>query len=108
MKFVEEGEINLDSSLAYYLPQYKFPKANKITVRMLGNMTSWMFSFTEDNEWLKENLVSNYETVYTPDSLIKVSLKHSLDFEPGTKFNYNNNTPILLGFICKKVTCKSL
>ncbi|MFA4922637.1 MAG: serine hydrolase domain-containing protein, partial [Ignavibacteriaceae bacterium] len=35
LKLVEQGKSNLDSSLAYYLPQYNFQKADKITVRYL-------------------------------------------------------------------------
>jgi len=108
LKLVEEGKINLDSSLAYYLPQYKFPKANKITVRMLGNMTSGIYSYSSDQNWLQSNLANNWETVYTADSLVKVALQHPLDFEPGTKYNYTNTTPLLLGLICEKVTGKSM
>lgn len=108
LKLVEEGKINLDSSLAYYLPQYKFPKANKITVRMLGNMTSGIYSYSGDPAWVQSNLANNWETVWTADELVKVALQHPLDFEPGTKYNYSNTTPVLLGLICEKVTGKTM
>jgi D-alanyl-D-alanine carboxypeptidase len=105
---VQEGKINLDSSVAYYLPEYPFPKAYKITVRMLGNMTSGIFDYTEDNAWMQSCLANNWETVFSPDSLIKVSLQHPLNFEPGTNWSYTNTTPLMLSLICEKVTGKSL
>lgn len=108
LKLVEENKIHLDSSLAYYLPQYKFPKADKITVRMLGNMTSGIYSYSGDQNWVQSNLENNWEKVWTADELVQVALQHPLDFEPGTKYNYSNTTPILLGLICEKVTGKTM
>jgi len=108
LQLVDDGKINLDSSLAFYLPQYRFPKANKITVRMLGNMTSGIYSYTSDPDWVQSNLANNWETIFPADSLIKVALRHPLDFEPGTKYSYSNTTPLILGLICEKVTGKSM
>ncbi|MFA6126319.1 MAG: serine hydrolase domain-containing protein [Bacteroidales bacterium] len=108
LKLVEEGKINLDESMAHYLPQYKFPEADKITVRMLGNMTSGIFDCTRDQQWIEHNRATNWETVYTADSMVKIALPYPLNFEPGTKYNYTNTTPLILGLICESVTGKTM
>ncbi len=108
LMLVEDGKIDLDGTLAEYLPQYNFPESDKITVRMLGDMTSGIFDCTRDEEWVRHNRSTNWETVYTADSLVKIALQHPLNFEPGTRYNYTNTTPLMLGLICESVTGKTM
>lgn len=109
LKLVDQGLINLDSSLAYYLPQYPFPQANKITVRMLGNMTSGIYDITNDANFTQTYFYVNGGTYpLTADSIVKAALLFPLKFNPGTAYNYSNVNTILLGLICEKVTNKSI
>ncbi|MDQ7815763.1 MAG: serine hydrolase domain-containing protein [Melioribacteraceae bacterium] len=108
LMLVDEGKIRLDSTLAKYLPEYKFPKADKITLRMLGNMTSGIFNYTNDKDWAKDCAYKNWDISFTADSLVKIGLKHPLNFEPGTQYEYSNTNTILLGLICEKVTGKPI
>lgn len=62
LQLADENLINLDSSLAYYLPQYHFQYGNKITVRYLGNMRAGIYSYSDDSTWNKAVLANNYET----------------------------------------------
>lgn len=104
LMLVDEGKINLESNLAAYLPSYKFPNADKITVRMLGNMTSGIYNYSVDTDFLKDCINNNFNRSYSADSLVKISLKHPLNFEPGTQYEYSNTNTVLLGLICEKVT----
>jgi D-alanyl-D-alanine carboxypeptidase len=108
LKLVDEGKLSLDTSLASLLPEYPFPQADKITVRMLGNMTSGIFNYTDDPNWSSDFINDNFNTNFSADSLLKISLKHSLYFEPGTQYKYSNTNTVLLGLICKKVTGMSI
>jgi D-alanyl-D-alanine carboxypeptidase len=107
LQLADENLINLDSSLAYYLPQYHFQYANKITVRYLGNMRAGIYSYSDDSTWNKTVLANNYETMFTADSLVKISLNHPC-IEPGKYYYYCNTNTVLLGLICEKVTGKPI
>jgi len=100
------GLIDLDKSISYYLPEYKVPSGDKITVRMLGNMTSGLFNYTFDDPFMASIVLSNGEKVFTPDSMLAASFKHPLNFVPGTKYEYCNTNTILLGLLITKVTGK--
>lgn len=102
LKLVDEGKISLDASLASYLPEYNFPKANIITVRMLGNMTSGIYNFSDNRDFYMNQIDKNFNINYEPDSLVKIALKFPLNFEPGTQYEYSNTNTILLGLICTK------
>ena len=108
LQLVDEGKIKLDSSLAYYLPQYKFRDANKITVRYLGNMRSGIYSYSGDSALLAQLKATNYSHTYPADTLVKIALTHPSLFPAGQFYNYCNTNTILLGLICEKVTGKSI
>jgi D-alanyl-D-alanine carboxypeptidase len=104
LQLVDEGKINLDSSLAYYLPQYPFPQADKITVRMLGKMQSGIISYNEVLEFWVPFVIQNYWETFSADSLVKIALTQDSLYYPGTGWNYSNTNLVLLGLICEKVT----
>ncbi len=106
LQLADEKLVNLDSSLAFYLPQYPFQYANKITVRQLGNMRAGIFSYSDDSTWNKTMFANNFETNFTADSLVKISLNLPC-IEPGRYYYCNTNT-VLLGLICEKVTGKPI
>jgi len=107
LQLVDEGLIHLDSSLAYYLPQYPFQYADKIKVRLLGNMRAGIYSYTDDSTWNKTMLANNFETQFSADSLVKISLSHTC-IEPGVHYYYCNTNTVLLGLICEKVIGKPI
>jgi D-alanyl-D-alanine carboxypeptidase len=108
LKLVDEGLISMDENLAHYLPQYPFPEADKITVRMLGNMSAGIFDFTRDIPFLNACAAKDWDVEFTADSLVKIALQHPLNFEPGTQYGYSNTNTVLLGLICEKVTGKPI
>lgn len=103
----DEGKINLDSSIAFYLPERKIPKGNKITIRMLGNMTSGLFNYTDDdNLWLRMN-ADHFVKTFPPDSMLAIAFSRPNNFEPGTQYEYCNTNTVLLGLLMEKVSGKT-
>jgi D-alanyl-D-alanine carboxypeptidase len=105
----DEGKINLDTPIASYLPEYNIPNGDRITVRMLGNMTSGLFNYSDDEQYLDPFVASGYSLTYTPQQLLAVALRHPPYFLPGpsAKHRYCNTDIVLLGLLMEKVTGKS-
>ena len=103
LQLVEAGKIKLDGKITDYLSDYRKDTGDKITVHQLLNHTSGIPSYTSQANFFAE--VSR-----DPSSVTDFVKKHAsgeLEFEPGTKFNYNNSGYFLLGAIIEKVTGKS-
>jgi len=103
----DEGLINLDSSISYYLPEKNIPNGSAIKVRMLGNMTSGLYNYSDDDGLWTSFQASNYQQTYPPDSLLAIAFRHPPKFPPGTSYAYCNTGIVLLGLLMEKVTGKS-
>jgi D-alanyl-D-alanine carboxypeptidase len=103
---VDEGMIRLDTPIASYLPEYNIPNGNRITVRMLGNMTSGLFNYSDDTDLFTPFIASGFSYTYTPAELLEAAFHHSPNFEPGAKYEYCNTNTILLGLLMEKITGK--
>lgn len=104
---VDEGKVQLDTPIATYLPEYNIPNGNRITVRMLGNMTSGLFEFSSDPAFFGPFLASSgYSYAYTTGELLAASFSHPPNFEPGATYEYCNTNLVLLGLLLEKVTGK--
>jgi D-alanyl-D-alanine carboxypeptidase len=101
LQLVDEGKISLNDKLSKYFPDY--PNGQNITIEELGNMTSGIFNYSEDDIFVKDFL-SNISKPFTPEELIDISKKHEPYFAPGTDFHYSNTNTILLGLIIEKIT----
>ena len=102
----DEGLIKLDSTIAYYLPEYNIPSGHEITIRMLGNMTSGLFNYTDDMDLWERFSESGYTQYFPPDSLLSIAFRHPLVFQPGTDYMYCNTNTVLLGLLLEKITGK--
>lgn len=100
MQLVEQGKINLDKSVADYLPEFRKETGSKIKVRDLMSNSSGL-------ESLPDEFYFNDDAKLTDaDFVIKTYLQGDLKFTPGEKFNYNNADFIVLGRIIEKVSGK--
>ncbi len=101
MQLVEAGKINLDATIADYLPDFRKDTAGKIKIRDLLLSASGLPVFPD------EFYVS--EDAKTADANFAVTkyLQGDLLFESGEKFNYNNGDFIILGAIIERVSGKS-
>jgi D-alanyl-D-alanine carboxypeptidase len=97
MRLVEKGSVKLEDPITKYLPQY--PQWKSVNVRQLLNHTSGIHSYTSSEEWRK-----HWAEDMTPAALIAFVAKDTMDFAPGTKWNYNNTGYMLLGLLLEKVT----
>ena len=94
MLLVEDGKLELDRSITTYLPNT--PEAFKaITVRHLLTHTSGIPDYTEE--------LLDYRRDYTEDELAAAASKLTLEFPPGSRWNYSNTGYVLLGVIASKV-----
>jgi D-alanyl-D-alanine carboxypeptidase len=96
----EKGQLNVDDSIATYLPEYSFP--SNITLRMMLNHTSGLADFTnfpQLGDWVKNGVAE--ATVLAAVSTTP------LEFAPGTQYGYSNSNYFALGTIIEKITGQS-
>jgi D-alanyl-D-alanine carboxypeptidase len=104
LRLADEEKIKLDSTISHYLPEYNIPNGNLITIRMLGNMTSGLFNYSDDEGLWASFIASNYVMQFPPDTLLAIAFRHPTNFPPGTKYEYCNTNIVLLGLLMEKVT----
>lgn len=103
LQLVEQGKIKLDGKITDYLPDYRKDVGEKVTVHQLLNHTSGIPSYTSMPNF--ESEVSR--NPYVVADFVKKYASGDLEFEPGSKFSYNNSGYFLLGAIIEKVTGQS-
>ena len=103
LQLVDEGEVKLDGKLSDYLPAYRKDIGDKVTIHQLLNHTSGIPSYTS-----VANFFANVSrNPFTVDDFVKQFASSDLEFEPGSKYSYNNSGYFLLGAIIEKVTGQS-
>ena len=102
MQLVEQGKIKLDAKLSDYLPDYRKDTGSKVTIHHLLTHTSGIPSYTSQPGFF-ENVSRN---PYKVDEFVKKYASGDLEFEPGSKYTYNNSGYFLLGAIIEHVTGK--
>lgn len=100
-----DGMLSLDDPLDTWVSGV--PDGDVITISMLLNHTSGIYSFTDDSAFIQE-AASDPTQSYTPQQVVDVALTHSPVFAPGTSWSYSNTNYILLGMIIEAVTGSSL
>ena len=102
LQLVEQGKIKLDGKISDYLPDYRKDVGDKITVHHLLTHTSGIPSYTSQPKFFED--VSRNPFVVA--DFVKKYASGDLEFEPGSKFSYNNSGYFLLGAIIEKVSGK--
>jgi CubicO group peptidase (beta-lactamase class C family) len=102
LQLVEQGKIKLDGKLSDYLPDYRKDVGEKVTIHHLLTHTSGIPSYTSQSGFF-ENVSRN---PYKVDDFVKKYASGDLQFEPGSKYTYNNSGYFLLGAIIERVTGK--
>jgi CubicO group peptidase (beta-lactamase class C family) len=103
LQLVEEGKIKLDGKLSDYLPDYRKDTGDKITIHQLLNHTSGIPSYTSNPEFFPKYSRDAYGVA----DFVKKFASGDLEFEPGSKYSYNNSAYTILGAIIEKVTGKT-
>jgi CubicO group peptidase (beta-lactamase class C family) len=102
MQLVEQGKLKLDGKLSDYLPEYRADVGQKVTINHLLTHTSGIPSYTSQPGFF-ENVSRN---PYKVGEFVKKYASGDLEFEPGSKFVYNNSGYFLLGAIIERITSK--
>jgi CubicO group peptidase (beta-lactamase class C family) len=102
LQLVEQGKLKLDGKVSEYLPDYRKDVGDKVTIHHLLTHTSGIPSYTSQPGFF-ENVSRN---PYKVDEFVKKYASGDLDYEPGTKYTYNNSGYFLLGAIIERVTGK--
>ena len=100
LKLAEDGRLALDDPIRKYLPD--FPTGGRrVTIEELLTHTSGIHSYTDMPAWrdrMREDWTLAQLEAFFRDA--------PFDFEPGTKWHYDNSGYVLLGAILEKVTGK--
>ncbi len=103
MQLVAEGKLKLEDKLTTHLPDYRKDTGDRITIAQLLNHTSGIPSYTS----LPAFFEKESRNPYTVADFVKKFASGDLEFEPGTKWAYNNSGYFLLGAIIEKITGKT-
>jgi len=103
LRQVEQGRIRLDGKLSDYLPDYRPDTGQKVTIHHLLTHTSGIPSYTDSPTFFSE--VSR--DPHPVDEFVKKFCSGDLEFEPGSKFHYDNSGYFLLGALLEKVSGRS-
>jgi CubicO group peptidase (beta-lactamase class C family) len=103
LQLVEQGKIKLDGKISDYLPDYRKDIGEKVTIHHLLTHTSGIPSYTG----LPGFFANVSRNPYKVADFVKQYASGNLEFEPGTKFSYNNSGYFLLGAVIERVTGKS-
>ena len=103
LQLVEQGKVKLDGKISDYLPDYRKDIGEKVTVHHLLTHTSGIPSYTGQPGFFA-NVSRN---PYKVGDFVKQYTSGNLEFEPGTKYAYNNSGYFLLGAIIERVTGKT-
>lgn len=99
LQLVEEGKVDLEGKLTDYVPDYPAEHGKQVTIHQLLNHTSGIVSYTGRDEFWKKS-----RDPYTPKEFLEAWTVEELEFEPGSKWNYNNSGYYILGVVIQEVT----
>jgi len=103
LELVEQGKLKLDGKISDYLPDYRKDIGEKVTIHHLLTHTSGIPSYTSQPGFFA-NVSRN---PYKVGDFVKQYASGNLEFEPGSKFSYNNSGYFLLGAIIERITGKT-
>jgi CubicO group peptidase (beta-lactamase class C family) len=98
MMLVDEGKIKLDDDITVYLPDYP-AQGKKVSIEHLLTHTSGIVSYTG-----KPGFKNGMQDDLTVSRMIDSFKSDPLEFEPGSRYKYNNSGYFLLGAIIEKVS----
>lgn len=97
LQLVGSGRVALDSPVVRYLPEWKAPGAERVTVRHLLSHNAGLPAWR-----------ALYKEAATPDEAMSLVLATPLDTVPGVRFLYSDLGFILLGRLVERVSGEPL
>jgi CubicO group peptidase (beta-lactamase class C family) len=105
LQLVDQGVVRLDDPLATWLPD--LPDADRVTLRMLVNMTAGYPDYVQNAQFLKDIYEHPFQQ-WTPQQLIAIGLSTPRVFAPGTNWDYSHTNYMILGRALERITGKPL
>lgn len=100
MQQVAEGRLRLDQTLAEMLPWYRQDTGSRVTLEQLLDHTSGIPSYTSDPDFFP---LHSRDPLSTRE-LVETYCSGDLEFEPGSRWRYNNSGYVILGAVLEEVT----
>lgn len=101
LMLADEGKLSVQDDITKHLPDYP-TKGKKITIEHLLTHTSGIVSYTS-----KPGFMAAMNTDLTVAQMIDTFKNDPLEFEPGSRYAYNNSGYFLLGAIIEKISGQS-
>src|SRR6476620_8413808 len=98
LQLVDEGKLQLDDDVTKYVPEAP-TLGHHVTVRQLLNHTSGIYSFTS-----LPDAANNERLELTNEQVLGLIKDKPFDFEPGTRWRYDNSAFYLAGMVVERVT----
>src|SRR6266550_4907382 len=98
LQLVDEGKLQLDDDVTKYVPEAP-TLGHHVTVRQLLNHTSGIYSFTSPPD-----AANNERLELTHEQVLGLIKDKPFDFEPGTRWRYDNSAFYLAGMVVERVT----
>jgi D-alanyl-D-alanine carboxypeptidase len=103
LQLADEGMLELDSPIDRWYP--RIPQADRITLRMLANMTSGIGDYVDA---AIPQVCARPQRRWRPDELIRIGAALPRAFEqPGSEWTYSTTNTIILGRVIERVTGRS-
>jgi D-alanyl-D-alanine carboxypeptidase len=103
LKLVDEGKLALEDPVSKYVDGV--PNGDKITIRMLGSMTSGLPEFLA-NKQFRDAFFADPTKKLVAQDMLAASYSQGIDFAPGANSAYSNTNTVLLGLVAEKVEGK--
>lgn len=101
LQLADSGELSLDDTLEQYVTG--IPNGEEITIRQLLSMTSGIWDFTSDEEFVGR-FDADPMIPWTPEDTVELIRNSTPNFAPGEEVEYCDSNFVLLGLIVEKVT----
>lgn len=101
LMLVQDGKMGLDDPVSKFLPD--LTRANEVTVRELLSMTAGYQDF-----WPEDYVMTTMMVPTTAQHILDVWGKKSLDFDPGTQWQYSNTNYVIAGRVAEIIGGKPL
>ena len=98
LQLVDEGKLRLDDDVTKYVPEAP-TLGHHVTVRQLLNHTSGIYSFTS-----LPDAANNERLELTHEQVLGLIKDKPFEFEPGTRWRYDNSAFYLAGMVVERVT----
>ena len=104
MKLVDQGKLSLDTRLSDVLKWYRQDVGCKVTIRHLLNHTSGIPNYFGLKRQTVDDIMKEFGNgPINKTDFAKKYCMSDLDFEPGSKWMYDNSAYFLLGLIIEEV-----